>query len=150
MSGIRFSTDIVIILHKSNKLKQMVMKKYFLTMATIALFAVGFAASDEEESSSNESSAIQTEQKQETEAERKAREKREKEEKIKEILKEGYEYGKEQGMQYTYYQECQKHFCDWHFTPSTDEQMEIFRQYKEQYDKGFEEGHNLKEKMRNM
>ena len=118
------------------------MKKYFLTMATIALFAVGFAASDEEESSSNESSATQTEQKQETEAE--------KEEKIKEILKEGYEYGKEQGMQYTYYQECQKHFCDWHFTPSTDEQMEIFRQYKEQYDKGFEEGHNLKEKMRNM
>ena len=142
------------------------MKKYFLTMATIALFAVGFAASDEEESSSNESSATQTEQKQETEAEqkqeteaeqkqeteaeRKAREKREKEKKIKEILKEGYEYGKKQGMQFTYYQECQKHFCDWHFTPSTDEQMEIFRQYKEQYDKGFEEGHNLKEKMRNM
>jgi len=150
MSGIKLSTDIVIILHKSNKLKQLIMKKYFLTMATIALFAVGFAASDEEESSSNESSATQTEQKQETEAERKAREKREKEKKIKEILKEGYEYGKEQGMQFTYYQECQKHFCDWHFTPSTDEQMEIFRQYKEQYDKGFEEGHNLKEKMRNM
>lgn len=38
------------------------MKKYFLTMATVALFAVGFAASDEEESSSNESPATQTEQ----------------------------------------------------------------------------------------
>ena len=129
------------------------MKKYFLTMAVMALFAIGFAASDEEESSNssnNESSKPQTEQKQETEAERKAREKKEKEDKIKEILKEGYEYGKKQGMQFTYYQECQKHFCDWHFTPSTDEQMEIFRQYKEQYDKGFEEGHNLKDKMRNM
>lgn len=44
------------------------MKKYFLTMATIALFAVGFAASDEEENSSNssnDSSKPQTEQKQE-------------------------------------------------------------------------------------
>ena len=38
------------------------MKKYFLTMATVALFAVGFAASDEEESSSNETPATQTEQ----------------------------------------------------------------------------------------
>jgi hypothetical protein len=44
------------------------MKKYFLTMATVALFAVGFAASDEEENSSNssnDSSKPQTEQKQE-------------------------------------------------------------------------------------
>lgn len=56
------------------------MKKYFLTMATVALFAIGFAASDEEESSSSESSTPQTEQKQETEAERQAREQKEKEE----------------------------------------------------------------------
>ena len=45
------------------------MKKYFMTVATVALFAIGFAASDEEESSnsSSSSSAPQTEQKQETE-----------------------------------------------------------------------------------
>ena len=49
-----------IISHKFNNLKQEIMKKYFLTMATVALFAIGFAASDEEESSSSESSTPQT------------------------------------------------------------------------------------------
>ena len=58
------------------------MKKYFLTMATVALYAIGFAASDEEESSnsSSSSSAPQTEQKQETEADRQAQEQKEKQE----------------------------------------------------------------------
>lgn len=56
------------------------MKKYFMTMATIALFAIGFAASDEEESSnSSSSSEPQTEQKQESEAERQARDQKEEE-----------------------------------------------------------------------
>ena len=43
------------------------MRKYFFTMATVALFAIGFSASDEEESSnsSSSSSTPQTEQKQE-------------------------------------------------------------------------------------
>jgi len=76
------------------------MKKYFLTVATIVLFAVGFAASDEEGSSSNESSATQTEQKQEmqsdqnqeSEKELKEREKQEKVKKVAEIAyKKGYE-----------------------------------------------------------
>lgn len=64
MSGIKLTTDIEIISHKSNKLKQMIMKKYFLTMATVALFAIGFAASDDDESSNNENSnsTAQTEQ----------------------------------------------------------------------------------------
>ena len=47
------------------------MKKIYLTFATIVLFAIGFAASDKDESSDNSStgSKPQTEQKQETEAE---------------------------------------------------------------------------------
>ena len=56
------------------------MKKYFMTVATIALFAIGFAASDEDESSNSSfSSESQTEQKQESDAERQAREQKEEE-----------------------------------------------------------------------
>lgn len=92
-----------IISHKFNNLKQEIMKKYFLTMATVALFAIGFAASDEEESSSSESSTpqteqtqesqeVQSEQKQESEAERQEREKQEKVKKVAEIAyQKGYE-----------------------------------------------------------
>lgn len=87
------------------------MKKVFLTMAVMALFAIGFAASDEEESSNSGSSnsAPKTEQtqeteakqKQETEAERQAREKKEqddlqakeKQEKIKKIADMAYQKG---------------------------------------------------------
>lgn len=140
------------------------MKKYFLTMVTVALFAIGFAASDEEESSSkssNESSISQTEQKQETEAERqvreqkeeadrKAREQKEKQVKFNKMMKEAYEFGKKQGIQFTYYQECNVHFTYQWFTPSTDEEYEIFRKYKEEYDRGFEEGQAAKERMKNM
>ena len=128
------------------------MKKYLLTMATVALFAIGFAASDEEESSnsSSSSSTPQVEQKQETEAERQAREKREKQEKLKEILKDAYEYGVSQGKQFTYYQECDLYFTKRWFTPSTDEEFEIFRKYKEEYNRGWDEGKRIKEKMRNM
>jgi len=128
------------------------MKKYFLTVATVALFAIGFAASDEEESSNSSSSSSepQTEQKQETEAERKAREQKEKQAKYDEMMKDAYEFGKKQGMQFTYYQECNGHFTAYWFTPSTDEEFEIFRKYKEEYDRGFEEGHKAKERMNNM
>ena len=62
------------------------MKKYLLTMGVIALFAVGFAASDEDSSKSNsESSFEQAEQKQETEAERQANEEQQKIKKVAEI-----------------------------------------------------------------
>lgn len=115
------------------------MKKYLLSMAVLAVFAVGFAASDEE--SSNESQ--QVEQKQETEAERKAR-------KRKEMMEDAYNYGKRQGMQFTYYQECDMWFRARWFTPSTDEDFEIFKLYKKEYDRGFWEGHEIKEKMRKM
>ena len=150
MSGIE-SYIYIFNSHKFNK-KQKIMKKYFLTVATVALFAIGFAASDEEESSNSSSSSSepQTEQKQETEAERKAREQKEKQAKYDEMMKDAYEFGKKQGMQFTYYQECNGHFTAYWFTPSTDEEFEIFRKYKEEYDRGFEEGHKAKERMNNM
>ena len=70
------------------------MKKYFMTVATVALFAIGFAASDEESSSSSESKneSQQTEQTQESQAERQEREKQEKVKKVAEIAyQKGYE-----------------------------------------------------------
>lgn len=42
------------------------MKKYFWTLAVMAIFAIGFAASDEEESSNNSSSTEQTQTKEES------------------------------------------------------------------------------------
>ena len=71
----------------------MSMKKFFFTMVTLALFAIGFAASDEESSSSSErkSKSQQTELEQESEVERQEREKQEKVNKVAEIAyKKGY------------------------------------------------------------
>lgn len=46
------------------------MKKYFMTMVVMAIFAIGFAASDEESSSSSSSDTYKVEQQHEPEAER--------------------------------------------------------------------------------
>ena len=120
------------------------MKKYFLTMAAMALFAVGFTASDDDESSSGSSSSSSTsvEQKQETEAERKAR-------KIDAMMKEAFEYGKQQAVQYTYYQECRIHYQAFYKTPETDEEIALYKRYKAEYDKGWEEGRRIKAAMEN-
>ena len=69
------------------------MKKYFLSVLTITLFAIGFAASDEDKSSEQSQSTEQTQtQPQETEAERQEREKQEKVKKVADIAyKKGYE-----------------------------------------------------------
>lgn len=70
------------------------MKKYLLTMAVMAIFAIGFAASDEEDSSKGASSS--TEQKQESPAEKEAREKQEKINKVaKMAYQKGYDVRKE-------------------------------------------------------
>lgn len=136
------------------------MKKYFLTMATIALFAVGFAASDEEESSSNESSATQTEQKQETEAERQAREQKEeaerqareqdeKENKKKEMLeqarKAGYEAGFTIGPK-SYIIDDPKHKARLYYTnrygaPTSSEEKELYETFVSIFVEAYEEGH---------
>lgn len=137
------------------------MKKYFLTMATIALFAVGFAASDEEESSSNESSATQTEQKQETEAEqkqeteaeRKAREEKEqaseKEEENKKFAEFGYKLGYEKGFGANYHdyetlnweRVARIAFTKFVGAPSTPRDKEKYDIYLQNFKKGLEEGY---------
>ena len=128
------------------------MKKYFLTMATVALFAVGFAASDEEESSSNESPATQTELKQETEAERQAREAKEEQERAEKerekLAKEGYDEGYKRGFgatDFTYLQRERLAFENWkirHKAPSNPQEKELFNLFKDNYVKGFEEAYN--------
>lgn len=129
------------------------MKKYFLTMATVALFAVGFAASDEEESSSSESSTPQTEQKQETEAERKAREQKEeaerKEAKKKEIAERGYKDGYELGFGLDYHQYetfdfskmARRNYTAWYGAPSSSEEKELYDIFEQNYKRGIEEGY---------
>lgn len=138
------------------------MKKYFLTMATIALFAVGFAASDEEESSSNESSATQTEQKQETEAERQAREQKEEaerkareqkekkeqqEKKKKEVAEYGYKEGYDRGfkgLENSSYSTSTITFANRYGAPTNNEEKELFNIFKENFDKGYTEGKNMR------
>ena len=129
------------------------MKKYFLTMATVALFAIGFAASDEEESSSSESSTPQTEQKQETEAERKAREQKEeaerKEAKKKEIAERGYKDGYELGFGLDYHQYetfdfskmARRNYTAWYGAPSSSEEKELYDIFEQNYKRGIEEGY---------
>lgn len=123
------------------------MKKYILSILTIALFAVGFAASDEDESSS---SGSQMEQKQETEAERQAREQREKEsqkeKKKKEIAEAGYKKGYEDGASSTLKlpDDAKIVYKVRYGAPTNSEEMELFRIFEENYDKGFDEGHKAR------
>ena len=125
------------------------MKKYILSILTIALFAVGFAASDEDESSS---SGSQMEQKQETEteAERQAREQREKEsqkeKKKKEIAEAGYKKGYEDGFAETLkLPDAAKIVYRVRYgAPTNSEEMELFRIFEENYNKGFDEGHKAR------
>lgn len=129
-----------------------IMKKYFLTMTVIALFAIGFAASDEDENS-----APQTEQKQESEAERQAREKREKEsqlaQKKKEVEEKAYEAGYSHGLTtgpVTYSRDNPKDAARiWYNTyygiPSNSEEKEMLNLFLEHYVKGYHDGYKSKE-----
>lgn len=108
------------------------MKKYFLTLSTIVLFAVGFAASDDSSSSSSSTySSPQTEQKQESESERKAREKKERIEKAKER---GKFWGKMAGKNisraaYAKGEYCKDRFISEFGEPSTNEDFELYNDY---------------------
>ena len=125
------------------------MKKYFLTMAVMALFAIGFTASDEEESSNSESSAPKTEQKQESEADRKANEQKEKENKKTKLAKEAYDEGYDEGYaaspaQYSTLNPknlARNKYVTWNGAPKTAEEKELCDIYIENYVKGWEEGH---------
>ena len=115
-------------------------------MSVIAIFAFGFIASNEE----NEN--MQTEQKQESTKEREIRKKKEKEAEFTRMLEKAYYLGKQDGITFTFYDDniCSQYFTKMYFTPSTDEEFEIFKKFKNEYNRGFIEGHNVKIKMQNM
>lgn len=70
------------------------MKKYFMTVATVVLFGIGFAASDEKSSSSSESKS-ESQQTEQTQADREASEKQVK---IDKIAKMAYQKGWDERM----------------------------------------------------
>lgn len=119
------------------------MKKIFLTMAVMALFAIGFAASDDDSSSS---SSYQQEQKKETDEERKAREKKEKLESVKSY---GYKCGKDEADK-TFPIEAKKWYIGRWGIPETDEDLRLFKIFEEEYYRGLNEGRAAIEKMNNM
>lgn len=132
------------------------MKKYFLTMATVALFAIGFAASDEEESSSNssnDSSKPQTEQKQEKKQESPAEKKaREKEEKMRRVKTEADRWGRI--CPFSRYSaaedDCKARYIDCFGTPTTEEDFEMYKKWKEIFMALWKQKQDAKKQMDNM
>lgn len=135
------------------------MKKYFMTVATVALFAIGFAASDEESNESQQTEQQQTEQKQETEAERQAREEAERqaaeenaqkeaENKKAEVAKAGYDKGYEKGFQgYKFDMEMYEStvkicYSAKYGNPMSEEDKELFKIYSDNFWEGYKEGQN--------
>ena len=88
---------------------------------------------------------------QKEEEERQAREQQEKEARTDEILKEGYDRGYKDAMQYTYYQESNYRiaFTNLYGAPQSDEEIALYKQYKEQYNKGWDKGKEVKREMEN-
>ena len=120
------------------------MRKYLLTLSTIALFAIGFAASDEESTSSSSNATQKVEQKQETqESKRQAR--------IKKVL----EYAEIDGKADPYSSAssaedcCKRKFISNFGTPSSDEDFEMYKLFKERYMKIWREKQDAKKKMDN-
>lgn len=112
-------------------------------IAIVALFAIGFAASDDDSSSNKE----QTEQKQELSPQEKAKQEAEaKEKRYKEIMERAYKWGYDDGIQFTYYKQnrCLMWYKSYYGAPSTDEEMDIFKDAKAKYDEGFHKGHALR------
>lgn len=109
------------------------MKKYFWTFAVMAMFAIGFAASDDDSSSSSS-------RRTESAAEKKQA-------KIDKMMKEAFKYGKEQAVTYTFYQECDIHYQAFYGTPESDEDIALFKKYKAEYDRGWDEGRKIKNRM---
>lgn len=103
------------------------MKKYLFTVLTLAVFAVCFVASDDSDDTST-TPATQSDNKQA---------------KIEAMYKEAYDAGKEKciksnGSYFDFY--CMTHFEARYYTPTTDEEIEIYNKYKQEYDRGFKDG----------
>lgn len=138
------------------------MKKFLFTTVVMAVFAIGFTASDEEESSSPETkqetieefrarmdreNAERRTRLQKEEAERKVKEQKEKQEKRKNMFKEAYENGYNTAIQYTFYQDCHIHYANEYGAPKSDADIALYKQYKIQYDKGWDAGRAVRNKM---
>ncbi|UKK59213.1 hypothetical protein L6470_12745 [Prevotella communis] len=109
------------------------MKKYFWTLAVMAIFAIGFAASDEETSSSEP-------QKQESPAEKEASEKQEKIKRVAEMAyKLGYETRKKTWGEALSSRAAAE--ADYRFRyakdPEDEGQSERWKVFLENYKKGF-------------
>lgn len=129
------------------------MKKYFMTVATVALFAIGFAASDEENSESQQTEQQQTEQKQETEAERQAREQAKKENKKKKILeraqKEGYNNGFTIGPESYQITDPKRTarglYTIYYGAPTSSEEKELYEAFVSTYVEAYAEGYKAQQ-----
>lgn len=128
--------------------------------AFLAFFVVVAIFDDNDSSSENKTEpqqSEQTEQKQETEAERQAREQKEeaerqreqkeaadKMEKLrKEVADAGYKKGYEQGWQGRMYLEGEEEMYYKHKfgVPTSNEEKELFQLYKQKFREGYKEGH---------
>lgn len=142
--------------------------KYAWTTAIVSLLVVmctiGASLPDEENGKEKQ---VQAEQKQETPikeqesaAERQAREQKEaekrqaleqqeKENKKKERLEEAYQEGYEKSMKQTYYMErgCLIHYTAFYGAPKSQEDFDFFKQYKAEYDRGWNDGKNAQRNM---
>ena len=114
------------------------MKKYFFSMVVMAIFAIGFAASDEDKSANSSESTIQTEQNQGTD-------------KKKDVEEAGYKAGYDTGFEFdefekeNYDEADYKDFARQRYSirygaPSSQEEKEQYDLYLNNFLKGVHDG----------
>jgi hypothetical protein len=123
------------------------MKKYFLTMAVMAIFAIGFAASDEESpSNSPSSSPSETQQVKEKSTEEI------RQEKVQKVLKSARRWGNAcpVSMYSKAKEDCKRNYISSFGTPSSDEDFEMYKIYEEEFMKVWSEKRDAMKRMDNM
>ena len=107
------------------------MKKYFLTMVVMAIFAIGFAASDDSSSSSDP-------QEQESPAD--------KQQEVKEKAynagyEDGFTFGPEKSFDFDFLKmRARGHYSGYYGAPMSDEEKVLYDLFVEHYTKGYREG----------
>lgn len=64
------------------------------------------------------------------------------------VLKEAYEYGKQDGVNRTGSISRRRFIYDYG-TPSTEEEIELYKEYEKAYEKGYADGVDIRERMKN-
>lgn len=135
------------------------MKKYYFTLATLALFAIGFAASDEQKTDDDSGSSTQTEQTQETKHTQKdSPEPKEKsaseikQEKIQSVLKDAERRANLcPESQYSFAEkDCESAYIYDFGTPSSEEDYEMYKLFKDKFMEIWNNKQKAKERMRNL